>query len=607
MLRIRLIGPQADVPGALPGPVHALVLTAGPAAAGLCARAGVAVLERHPLTTEAGESFARDYADFLGALNTANASLEWWASTLAGKNPVSSPLPRRCHDWQTVLEAAERLREGTLAIVLDDPVLAAAIKDWAKGRGMSVEGGAGGLTAKQALNRMIPSGPLWGFLRALWRLGRSRAVCRFQPEHGARYAVVATLLNHQSFLPDGRYRDTYFGELSGYLAERGLKPLVFGSITHDFERTLARSSAVSEGAPIIPMELFLGLEGLLTCLGQALRRRLFGCPLKGSLVFRGRDVSALVRAELAENDRASRLFSDLWYHACAAALARRVDIEAFYYPFENRAWERMLVMALRQKSPLIPLIGYQHAAMTPNHLNYMLGRAEESSLPLPDRIVTLGEVTRRLLIGRGRFPRDMVVGGCALRQRPARAQRSGPARTSRLLVTLATSVAEYAAVLRLLDATFAESGPEILIRPHPEFPLEDGLALSGPVRAAYRESKDMTLEESLDWADAVLYASSTLGLEAVRQGLPAVYLRLSGFLDTDPLAGFDALKWSASEPEGLRRSLAEIAALSPEDLGARRAAAAAYAAGCFNAVTAENLAPFVPPRGNTPASIGANP
>ena len=70
--------------------------------------------------------------------------------------------------------------------------------------------------------------------------------------------------------------------------------------------------------------------------------------------------------------------------------------------------------------------------------------------------------------------------------------------------------------------------------------------------------------DDLAWADVVLYASSTVGLEAVSSGIPAVYLNLGHFLDTDPMSGWSDFRWSVKEPSELVKTVRCIRSL-PKD------------------------------------------
>jgi hypothetical protein len=90
----------------------------------------------------------------------------------------------------------------------------------------------------------------------------------------------------------------------------------------------------------------------------------------------------------------------------------------------------------------------------------------------------------------------------------------------------------------------------------------------------------------------VLYASSTIGLEAVGMGVPAVYLDLGDILDTDPMGGWTEFKWIAREPKDLRTVFAEIEALPDAQYEARQRKGQAYADAYLYPVTDKSLEIF---------------
>ncbi|MFA6091814.1 MAG: hypothetical protein WCU88_02275 [Elusimicrobiota bacterium] len=608
MIVLRLADPSAGIQKAAAGlarPLRVLVLDAEPGLdAGLqtlLSEAGVRLLDLPALADERGPSFAHDYTDFIAGLSRANACPDWWAFTLIGRNPLSSRLPERCFRLDLALSLAKEEPAGSLLIFLRDRALARAIAQAARERGLKTEGLGGRETRpwREVLNAALPSGPIFGYLRALWQLLRVRAVIRWKPEPGRAYVVVATLLNHQSFDSQGSYHDAYFGPLPGKLHslaandnsrsrdsvardknqtdESSREPLVFGSVTHDFERTLARCNRACTEFPVLPMESFLRGRDLWPVLLKALRYRLVGFALKGDSHFRTHDALPLIQEELARNFQESRLFSDLWFKACADALLQNIRAERLLFPFENRAWERMLMASFRENAPQAPLIGYQHATITPFHLNFMLGEQGQELLPLPNRIVTMGEVTLERMAEQGFFPRERLALGCALRQSPAKIRETrAPGSRLRVLSALASSQEEYRTTLRLLKDAFPGQTHQLVLRPHPVIPLAPALK-AAPLPFEYEIDSGSPLNEALGAADVVLFASSTLGLEAVRRGIPAVFLRVGRFLNTDPMSGFTELKWSARTPRELRSVLEEIAALEGPALQSRRQAGLRYA------------------------------
>jgi hypothetical protein len=227
----------------------------------------------------------------------------------------------------------------------------------------------------------------------------------------------------------------------------------------------------------------------------------------------------------------------------------------------------MLVLGLSSASPRTRIVGYQHASLTMSHTNFMLGPEEAAVTPLPMAILTTGRVVTEWLEGEGNFPPGIFKTACALRQgQPAQARaKTGGAEGARVLVALATSLEEYVNTLSFLEQAFAGvDGYDVRIRPHPEIPLESAFALVPPKASQFFSESTGSLTDDLAWADVVLYASSTVGLEAVSSGIPAVYLNLGHFLDTDPMSGWSDFRWSVKEPSELVKTVRCIRSL-PKD------------------------------------------
>jgi hypothetical protein len=114
-----------------------------------------------------------------------------------------------------------------------------------------------------------------------------------------------------------------------------------------------------------------------------------------------------------------------------------------------------------------------------------------------------------------------------------------------------------------------------------------------PLTLRYRASSGVSVTEALQESDVILYASSTIAIEAISLGIPVVYLDIGDFMSPDPLFDFSELKWSLTEPAQLMPALKMIAALTPADLDERRAAARAYAQSYLAPVDAPGVAAFV--------------
>jgi hypothetical protein len=581
---------------AVAGPVRALVLLDGAAAADAEAAVrdgGGTLVDAVETASGQRRAFRDRYVAFMASVNEANHSRFWWAMPFTTKNPLATPL---CRDVFSFLAATDLIdaSEQPVAVLTDSEALGAQLASWARARGVRVIG------------RVRRPGPVWRraarrapalfllgaatLVRTWWRARGLRPVAR-------RPAIALMTLVHGHSVSEGRYREAYFGPLPDYLGSCGSEAFLFAlMIERPGERLIEAATRATLPLPLVPVEAVLGLRDLAACLLHAAVRYLRPFRVTGVAEIDGRDVGVLLERAAESACRDGALLTHLRLFYAGRALVRRVPVERVIYPYENRAFEKMLLTGVRAGHPGTRLVGYNHASITASHLNFMLGVGEAKTMPLPDVLLTLGSVVTEWLECDGQYPPGLLKTACALRQ--AATQRRPP-RTGRrpmrdVLVCLATSLREYARTLRLLEAAWQGGAPyRLRIRPHPTLRLADGIGAAGLADTAFFEIDEAPLDESLARADVVLYASSTVGLEAVAMGIPAIYLDLRDMLDTDPMPGWSELKWTVSGPDELIPTLRQIDALDDTELAERRARAARYAARYLAPVDARALAAFV--------------
>jgi hypothetical protein len=580
--------------------------------------AGARPLDRAALFRRHGADFRDRYVRFMGALNRDNASFDWWSHDFATRNALATDLGDNVFYTLLVDRVwSEGLDDISLVVVTESADLAGQLARLARERGITfvraTAGGARGAGARAAMARLagwLPFWPIAYVIRGWWRVRKVRAAIR--PRFGdGPYVVIGTLINHQSFDAEGRYRDTYFGELADRLADSGWPVLVFGALGRDWDSDLALLARAAPPYPVIPIQYFLSTADLLACFARSMTLFFSPTRIAGSTTFDGVDVGHLIERQ-ARRDASRSYFTHLHYHYCARALTRHVRIETFVYPFENRPFEKMYLLAMRSaasgsgsgegldagaagQGPL--LIGYNHATVTPKHLNLVLAPEERDVLPLPDLVLTVGEVTRRWMIEEGGFAPERVRLGCGLRHKMPRAaaprERSRPLRD--VLVVLTAEVDEYLRMLGFLAAAFSEGagGHRLMIRPHPITPLADALERMRPLPFEFEEVSAPPLDEVLDGSDVVLYTSSTVALEALACGIPVVYLDTGEYLRVDPLVGLEAFRFDADGPEDLAGALGAIDQMTEADYAAAQEAAARYAREYIFPPSDENVGHFM--------------
>ncbi len=493
-------------------------------------------------TTSEQKIFVDAYNGLLDVLAEANPTRLFWATDLASKNRFSCCLP-------DLLEAIAQRRE------------IGKIRDI-------------------RFKRM--AGIVYHGLRLGLRMMRARPLLkRLLP--GETYSVVKTFSYDHSFDKNGVYRDVFLGQLPGYLNSKG-RIFVLSQVLGNYGFFLrhARSSEIL----ILPLEAFLTWPDLIKAAWEMLT-----VPVRvpQPLKFLGQDVQGLVRRCLDATFKGVQMQHFIHWGAITH-LARKVRVRAFYMTYENYPWERMAIMALRQNSPTTKIIGIQHTVVPQAFLNYFASAAEVQHKLLPDAVYTTGEHTADIMRRYSSAQSVPVAAGCALRFEALGGVMTAPRRrVKNILLALEASAKTEAMVRSVFDQLQGDGHYQVRVRTHPLLPwkvLAEKMHLQAQGNTA--ESTG-SLQEDLTWADAVIYWSTTVSLEALVMGKPVIHFKNPGLLSFDPLFECPHLKWTVDGQGSLRGVLQEIDAVSDEDFALFQQKAKEYLDLYFCPVTSQRL------------------
>lgn len=541
------------------------------------------------------ERYNEEYIEFIAHLNRENNSFYWWGLNFPNKYPLFSTLAEKVINFLIIADFIENEKFDTLLIITEDRDIMVQLKQL-KSDFRIVNRIESKLDLIKSTNEYIPMFITLAFVKAFLLRLFERCLFYFSFNRNAKYFVIRTIINHQSFDSGGGYVDAYFGKFTDYLNQQGLESIIFATVGRPYVPNFKKIKNQSRNLKIVPLEYHLSFGGLLKCLFGALNRYIFLFEIKGDSKINSKDVNYLIMQEIKKDCRTHRFFTNLLVYYCTKSLGKHISIERFFYPFENRAWEMLSLYALREGQNLTKIVGYQHSSITPMHLNFMLGDGEDTILPLPDLIVTIGEKTKKIMEESGRFPARILKVGCALRQggvkELAPVARKGKA-IKNILVVLASNLEEHVKALIFLNKVFSTCNSfDISIRPHPRFSIDEAVKLAAPIDFKFKVD-NKPLNQSITQADVVLYLSSTVGIEALSLGIPVISMDLGGILNPDPIFDYRGLKWSVSKPEELLPTINCIESLSDEDYKNLQITAREYTQKYFYPVTEENLKQFI--------------
>lgn len=234
-----------------------------------------------------------------------------------------------------------------------------------------------------------------------------------------------------------------------------------------------------------------------------------------------------------------------WQQVCQRAWLCRAAPRVVAWPWENHAWERDFARAARGAG--VQTVGYQHSVIGRHMLNYAAAGRPGGEDALPETILCTGAATRDRLTKWGVAKRLLDIGGTL---RFAEQGTVAYGADAPVFVALPFDPRIAGEMLAAVEAAPDEtSAREIRVREHPMNPYP--VAARGtlvPARAA------MTQQPSLS---AVVYAATTVGIEALLAGIPTLRFLSSRKVALDILP--DGVDAPAADADGLGAALAMLA------------------------------------------------
>lgn len=531
------------------------------------------------LLQEAACDLRQSYIDYIGDLSQQCNSLDWWGRGLSEKNPYISrtflhaSYVRVCID---VLMDYNRCANQVIIFFVENRALRHCLihnlSKYVEKCELFENTGEGIksilLSPIEMLARRIHF-VLSTLLRILYakyiyRIHR-QSVVKESLNSKKPLTLVFNWIDRRSFISDCDYSDAYLGELVPYAQTQATNVLIVPQVLSTFSYIKAVAGMRRSNEGFLDPYCFLGVTDALRV---AFRTTLDHPRLRQYPPLKGIDISMLIVDDQRKEWMRRRVSMNLLLFRVVYAWKRRgLNINRIVYTYENHTWERILCSAIRQFYPSTRLIAYQHARLPRFLLNYFMSGSEYSIAPLPDKIITNGSYSARLLIESG-YPEDLIIEGGAIRQRYLYSQMQDQ-QTERkvsqsdcptILVTSSVGQEEASElVYKSVKAFESKTRYRVLLKCHPLMPfakISRGLGLThlpDHITVSNQPLGDLLLE-----ADVLIYTSSTTCVEAIAAEVPIVHLELESDLDMDPLDAMPDLRMSVSSALVLYNSVERI-------------------------------------------------
>jgi hypothetical protein len=404
--------------------------------------------------------------------------------------------------------------------------------------------------------------------------------------------VIRTWVYDRSIDEHGKYHDSFFGVLPEFI-QKNRNLVIIAGIIGDFPNVAWKARSVNEFI-IIPQEYFLSFFDPVRAIIDARKNTI---RIEEDVFFLGNDILAILQAEL-ERDFTFFVPHQYLYSFWIRRMQKMFPIETFVTTYENNPWEKVCFLSLRQNQDQIKIYGYQHAVLALSSLNMVVSSVEKTIIPLPDKIITIGEITKRFLEERGKIPPEIVKIGCGLRFiQSIPSENKFCTKNYCLLVAPEGGLSESVNLVTFVfNALKNVKNLKVIIRSHPELPFDQYskyLHFDISRHPQFSLSTVPDIQEDLAACDILIYRGSSVAIDGLKTGMGLIHVKLQDILPVDPLFDCQWLKWTVGDEPGLRRAVEEIYAMNDETYQKSLHEAREYLKKYFYEVTDERLQVFI--------------
>ena len=544
------------------------------------------------------KGFIQLYLDLIGKLDLKYDSLYWWATHTAAKNQFGSKAMEHLFIFFTI---TNRLRgqAGRDIIVFNAPrEMYHALRQMRDTAPFDLKIIYSRLRNLYLLLVEFLSHVLGGllFVYDCWKRKYvckkflKRKIDRQLGRGKGGYYILRSFFYSKSINEKGEYHDSFFGVLPHYLTKKGIKLTIIACIERDY-RKIIRQIRDNE-LLIIPEEFVLKIADPIKVVIQCIRCKI---NIKERVDFDGFDVSGVIQAEIDREFSGRGLFKTVLCQFYVKRLLEMIDVNTFTTTYENRPWEKIYFLALKKWSGRTNIIGYQHSPLFEASIDMIIGKYEKDIIPMPDKVITNGRISKDFLERYGNYDPSRVIAGCALRYDGSfNGELMHRLRSNKILVVLGARAVELVHFVQ--RALMKDEKYKVIFRAHPALPwryIKAHLRCDINSCGSFSVSDNTSVGMDLETADIVVYDASSIAIEALRMGIPVIHVELNGLLSFDPLVGFSDFKWTVRSAKDCKGAIRNIDELSDDEYEARQVKAREYADDYAYEITEARLCEFL--------------
>ena len=359
--------------------------------------------------------FKSNYVQFIGDLSAYFPTKYWWATQTAAK--FRSPLIFCLYKLRLILNIIEHYPVDKLIIIDNSYSFEKAIYYYAKNNHielLSLFSKYSKYYYKIKFHFLFYYKIIRSLLGLIFKIYLSKYLFQKKlKQNNLKKPILAlkTFAYESSFNHHHQFVDKFFGKLPTYLENQRNEILSIVTCLGDYRKILYNIVKDKKNL-IFPIELFISPVDLIKNFLNIIKLQF---KVNQTIYFDHIDLTQFINDYFLINKANEISLNHVLEYDSIKGLLKYFSIKSFIATYENIPWEPMCFLALKETSPETMSIGYQHSNVSDFDTNYFLSGYELSKRPLPDRIYTVGPITKNIIEKNsgGQYP--YIESTCALR------------------------------------------------------------------------------------------------------------------------------------------------------------------------------------------------
>jgi len=262
--------------------------------------------------------------------------------------------------------------------------------------------------------------------------------------------------------------------------------------------------------------------------------------IKDDYIYDDFNISPLINHSLLEDYLKLRSFQ-AYQEKYICKKIRPFNLKAFVYVFENQSWEKVCCSFLKEES--VKLVGYQSSGFSPVFLNFFPTVQDAEIQPMPDIILTVGELFTKYLLEHGNF-RVPIKTYSALRfSYPSNGYNYSVLSPNenilkKILYAFPVQFSQYQDIINDLSEVFGDSSIMVDLKFHPCI-KQSKIDMLSCIPDNFNIVTGVDVSLLSDNYDAVLFNDNSFGIESLLMGVRSYQYDRTNRFDDERFFYFD--------------------------------------------------------------------